>query len=58
MNVENSHRVATFFHLGNIARWFGCRLKWDPEKENFLGDDKANLCMRSAGAFDFWFVFW
>ncbi len=42
MNVENAHRVATLCHLGNIARWLGRRLKWDPEKEIFPGDDEAN----------------
>ena len=42
MNVENAHRVATLCHLGNIARWLGRPLKWDPEKEVFPGDDEAN----------------
>jgi predicted dehydrogenase len=42
MNVENGHRVATFCHLGNIARWLGRRLQWDPVKEEFPGDDEAN----------------
>jgi hypothetical protein len=34
--------VATLCHLGNIARWLGRPLKWDPEKEVFPGDDEAN----------------
>jgi hypothetical protein len=42
MNIENGHRVATLCHLGNIARWLGRPLKWDPEKEIFPGDDAAN----------------
>ncbi len=42
MDVENAHRVATLCHLGNIARWLGRPLKWDPEKEVFPGDDEAN----------------
>jgi predicted dehydrogenase len=42
MNVESGHRVATLCHLGNIARWLGRPLKWDPEKEIFPGDDEAN----------------
>jgi len=29
-------------HLGNIARWTGRKLRWDPEKECFPGDDDAN----------------
>ena len=42
MDVETAHRVATFCHLGNIARWLGRRLRWDPEEEVFPGDDEAN----------------
>jgi len=42
MKIENGHRVATLCHLGNIARWLGRPLKWDPEKEIFPGDDEAN----------------
>jgi len=42
MNVEAGHRVASLCHLGNIARWLGRRLRWDPQKEIFPGDDEAN----------------
>lgn len=42
MPVEAGHSVATLCHLGNIARRLGRRLKWDPEKEIFPGDDEAN----------------
>ena len=42
MNVEAGHRVAALCHLGNIARWLGRRLKWDPQQEIFPGDDEAN----------------
>jgi len=42
MDVEKGHRVATFCHLGNIARWLGRRLRWDPKKEVFPEDDEAN----------------
>lgn len=42
MKIENGHRVATLCHLGNIARRLGRRLKWDPKKETFPGDDEAN----------------
>ena len=47
MNVEAGHRVATMCHLGNIARWIGRPIKWDPEKEEFPGDDEANLYLDS-----------
>ncbi|NLY01742.1 MAG: Gfo/Idh/MocA family oxidoreductase [Rhodopirellula sp.] len=42
MPVEAGHSVATLCHLGNIARLLGRRVKWDPEKETFPGDDEAN----------------
>jgi len=42
MPVENGHSVATLCHLGNIARRLGRRMKWDPVKEIFPGDDEAN----------------
>lgn len=41
-DVEIGHRSATVAHLGNIARWLGRRLKWDPVKERFIDDDEAN----------------
>ncbi len=40
-DVETGHRSATVCHLGNIARWTGKRLKWDPVKEQF-DDAEAN----------------
>jgi len=42
MSVERGHKVATLCHLGNIARWLGRRLRWDPVNEIFIGDDEAN----------------
>ncbi len=41
-DVEIGHRSAILCHLGNIARWTGRRLRWDPESETFPGDDDAN----------------
>ena len=41
-DVEIGHRSAVVCHLGNIARWAKRRLKWDPEKEIFPEDAKAN----------------
>ena len=41
-DVETGHRSATVCHLGNIARWLGRELKWDPKAERFIGDDEAN----------------
>ncbi len=41
-DVEIGHRSATVCHLGNIARWTGRRLRWDPVKEVFPDDVEAN----------------
>ncbi len=41
-DVEIGHRSATVCHLCNIARWTGRKLKWDPVKEEFIGDKDAN----------------
>ncbi len=41
-DVEIGHRSATICHLVNITRWLGRKLRWDPEKEIFPGDDEAN----------------
>jgi len=41
-DVEIGHRSSTVCHLGNIARWLGRRLRWDPVKEVFVGDPEAN----------------
>lgn len=41
-DVELGHRSATVCHLGNIARWTGRKLRWDPDAEQFIGDENAN----------------
>ena len=41
-NVEIGHRSSTVCHLGNIAMLLKRPLRWDPAKEEFLGDDVAN----------------
>ncbi len=41
-DVEIGHRSTTVCHLGNIARWTGRRMKWDPVKEIFPDDEEAN----------------
>jgi len=41
-DVEIGHRTITAAHVMNIARRLGRALKWDPAKEQFLGDDEAN----------------
>ena len=40
--VETAHRSVTICHLGNIALRLGREvLKWDPVKEQIIGDDEA-----------------
>ena len=41
-DVEIGCRSVTVCHLGNLAYWNHRRLKWDPVKERFLGDEEAN----------------
>jgi hypothetical protein len=41
-DVEIGHRSVTVCHLANITRAVGRPLKWDPRREQFIGDDEAN----------------
>ena len=47
-DVEIGHRSATVCHLGNIARWTGRKLRWDPVKEEFIGDSEASQLLFRA----------
>jgi predicted dehydrogenase len=40
--VEEAHRSCSVCILGYIAMKLGRKLKWDPQKERFTGDDEAN----------------
>jgi len=39
--IETAHRAATVCHLGNIVYWLGRPIKWDPVKEEVIGDPEA-----------------
>jgi predicted dehydrogenase len=41
-DVEEGHLTATMCHLGNIATRLNRSMKWDAEREVFLGDREAN----------------
>ena len=41
-DAEVGHRTSTVGHLGHIAIQLGRKLKFDPDKERFIGDDEAN----------------
>ena len=40
--AEVGHRTCSMCQIGHIAIQVGRKLKWDPEKERFLGDELAN----------------
>jgi len=41
-DIEIAHRATTLCHLGNIAYWLKRPLKWDPVKEQIVGDPVAD----------------
>lgn len=41
-DVEWSHRTATVCHLGNICYQLKRKLRWDPDKEDFINDPEAS----------------
>jgi len=41
-DIELAHRTATHCHLGNIAYWLKRPIKWDPEKEEVIGDPQVS----------------
>ena len=41
-DVFSHHRTMTSCHLCNIALMLGRDLAWDPQREEFVGDDQAN----------------
>jgi predicted dehydrogenase len=45
-DAETGHLSATLAHLANIAVRLGRTLKFDPAKEQFLGDEEANKLVR------------
>lgn len=40
--AEVAHRSCTVCLLGDIAMHLGRKLRWNPDKEEFIGDDQAN----------------
>jgi predicted dehydrogenase len=41
-DVWSQHRSASVCHLANISMRLGRKLRWDPQKELFVGDEEAN----------------
>jgi predicted dehydrogenase len=44
-DVATHHRTMTCCHLCNISLMLGRELKWDPQKEEFVGDEQATKLM-------------
>jgi len=40
-DLESGHRVATACHLANLSLRLGRKLKWDPKREEIVGDREA-----------------
>jgi predicted dehydrogenase len=47
-DIEIAHRTLTVCHLGNICYWLGRALKWDPVKEQIIGDAEASRMLDRA----------
>ncbi len=45
-DVEIGHRSISVCHLANIVRRIGRKLRWDPDRETFPGDDEANCYLQ------------
>ena len=44
--VEIEHRTSTACHLANISMRLKRKIAWDPAKEEIVGDDEANACLK------------
>ena len=44
-DIAVAHRTATHCHLGNLAYWLKRPLRWDPVKEEIIGDPEASRWM-------------
>ena len=45
--VEDGHKVATACHLANMSLRLGRAIRWDPDKEQVIGDrEAAAMCVR------------
>ena len=47
-DVVSQHRSVSTCHLGNISMRLGRPLYWNPESEQFVGDEEANSWLSRA----------
>ncbi len=52
-DVEIGARSVTVCHLGNLAYWYGRKLRWDPEHWRFVNDPEA-CCLMDRPRRDPW----
>ncbi len=52
-DVFTHHRTMTSCHLCNITLMLGRPVKWDPDKESFIGDDQATALMQRPSRKDY-----
>jgi predicted dehydrogenase len=45
-SVFSQHRSVSACHIAGISLRLGRKLRWDPAKEQFIGDDEANTWLR------------
>jgi hypothetical protein len=41
-DIAIAHRTVTVCHLGNIAYWLNRPIRWDPVREEIIGDEQAS----------------
>jgi len=46
--AEMGHRSFTISHIGNISMILGRKLRWDPDRERFVNDSRANRMLSRA----------
>lgn len=47
-DADIAHRAASALLLGGVVKQLGRTLKWDPQREEFIGDDEANRMLSIA----------
>jgi len=49
-DVVSQHRCVSTCHLGNISIRLEAEARWDPQAEQFVGDDEANRWLKARAA--------
>ena len=55
-DIEVGHLSSALCHLGNIVARVGRAIRLDPETEQVIGDDEANVQLRRKYREDYWAV--